>query len=496
VKTRASVVVLSAGLLTIAAARPPQSPPSPVFHHVHLRVADPAAAMGRFVREHRCEEVIVSRLGPGVRCGASYILFERQDEPPAAAPARGWVSVSGKGDRARVRVRIAVPDAGALTGWLRDSLGAMAGAAVTLVDVDQRRRPPDEIAHIGYSASDVAAVTARWQRSPAQFLRGGVETTLVAAPGGLGVEIVSGAADGPDAFWCPMHPDVRSAVAGECERCHMTLVPIPPPVYGNYLLRTGYASISPTRGRLTLRVLDPVTQQAVRTFLPVHERALHLFVVSRDLSFFDHVHPVLDDEGLFAVDLSLPGPGVYAIYADTYPATGTPQFLQTLLVTPDYRGPLFAAPASLPVGPATTTVEGLRITLAAGRQRTGEPLRLTFTVEDAATGRAVADLEPYLGAPGHLLIVSADLETAFHSHPSDLQSRGPVVGFDATLPRAGVYKLWLQIQRAGRVVTVPMTLDVASSTVTRTRQSGSLERTSNLAPGASGTGSRSRYAGR
>ena len=495
-KTRASVVVLSAGLLTVAAAPPLQSPPPPVFHHVHLRVADQAEAMGRYVREHRCEEVIVSRLGPGVRCGASYILFERHDEPPAVAAQRGWVSVSGKGERARVSVRIAMPDADAITGWLRDTLAANADAPVTFVGVDQRRGPPDEIAHIGFSAADVDAIVARLKTARAQVLRSGAEVTLVAGPGGLAVEVVSSAADGPDAFWCPMHPDVRSAVAGECERCRMTLVPIPPPVYGNYQLRTEYAATSATRGRLTLRIVDPLTHQAVRTFLPVHERALHLFVVSRDLSFFDHVHPALDDAGVFSLDLSLPGPGVYALYADTFPATGTPQFLQTLLVTPDHRGDLFTLPATPPVGAAMTTVDGLKVALGTTRHRTGEPMRLTFTIEDAATGRPVNDLEPYLGAPGHLLIVSADLGTAFHSHPSDLQSRGPEVGFDAMLPRAGVYQLWLQIQRAGRVITVPMTLDAASATVTRTRQSGSVERTSNLAPVLSGAGSRSQYAGR
>ena len=41
--------------------------------------------------------------------------------------------------------------------------------------------------------------------------------------------------DRPDAFWCPMHPDVRAADAGKCPLCGMTLVPIPPPRVGEYL---------------------------------------------------------------------------------------------------------------------------------------------------------------------------------------------------------------------------------------------------------------------
>lgn len=451
---RGAGVVLSAGLLTVAAA-PPQSPAPPAFHHVHLRVADQAAAMGRFVRDHNCVEAIVPGLGPGVRCGASYILFDRDDEAPGGAPMRGWVSVSGKGDRARVDVRLALPGAGAAAEWLRDDLhvsSSPAASPLKLVDVTGRPRPPDEIAHIAYSAADPDAVIARLNHTRARLGRRTETSALIAAPGGLAVEIVSAANDGPDAFWCPMHPDVRSAIAGECERCRMTLVPIPPPIFGDYQLRTEYAAASATRGRLTLRISDPVNHQVVRTFLSVHERLLHVFLVSRDLTFFDHVHPSLADDGVFSVELTLPGPGMYALFVDGYPALGTPQFLQTQLVTPDYRGDIFVDRPRIRDEGDGSMVNGLAFRLAPTVWRAGQPARLSIAIADAA-GRPVNDLEPYLGAAGHLLVVSADLTVGIHSHPAGAPSSGPTVSFDAAIPSPGIYKLWLQVQRGGRVHT-------------------------------------------
>ena len=72
----------------------------------------------------------------------------------------------------------------------------------------------------------------------------------------------------------------------------------------------------------------------------------------------------------------------------------------------------------------------------------------------------MTDLEPYLGAPGHLVIASADLGDIVHSHPADVSSRGPAVAFEAVFPRAGLYKLWLRVQRAGRVETLTFVIAV------------------------------------
>jgi hypothetical protein len=71
------------------------------------------------------------------------------------------------------------------------------------------------------------------------------------------------------------------------------------------------------------------------------------------------------------------------------------------------------------------------------------------------THAPITDLQPFLGAVGHLLIVSSDLQYAAHSHPVALMSTalGPQIVFQVLFPRAGDYKIWVQCQRGGRVLT-------------------------------------------
>jgi hypothetical protein len=85
---------------------------------------------------------------------------------------------------------------------------------------------------------------------------------------------------------------------------------------------------------------------------------------------------------------------------------------------------------------------------------------LTFRLADAQSGNPISDLEPFLGAPGHMLVVNADLTEADHVHPEEPATRGPVVTFQPLMPAAGTYKLWFQFQRHGTVTTVPFVIAV------------------------------------
>ena len=100
----------------------------------------------------------------------------------------------------------------------------------------------------------------------------------------------------------------------------------------------------------------------------------------------------------------------------------------------------------------------MRVTLKAENLMAGKEGSLTFTVTDEKTGAPVTDLEPYLGAPAHMLIVRTDLSDAVHEHPEEQLTGGPTISFHPLIPAAGDYKLWIQIQRAGRVLTFPFQL--------------------------------------
>jgi hypothetical protein len=86
---------------------------------------------------------------------------------------------------------------------------------------------------------------------------------------------------------------------------------------------------------LTFAVFDPWKNRPVDKFVLVHEKLFHAFIVSRDLQFFLHDHPVWRD-GAFHYDVALPKPGMYRVLGDFYPEAAAPQLISdTIIVTGD-----------------------------------------------------------------------------------------------------------------------------------------------------------------
>ena len=100
--------------------------------------------------------------------------------------------------------------------------------------------------------------------------------------------------------------------------------------------------------------------------------------------------------------------------------------------------------AAAPV--ATTTTDGYEVELAAERSDTGE---VTAELTVRRDGQPVTDLEPYLGAKGHLVAMrTGDLAYA-HVHPVDGDDEAPgAVTFDAELSSAGRYGLFFDFNKA------------------------------------------------
>jgi hypothetical protein len=265
----------------------------------------------------------------------------------------------------------------------------------------------------------------------------------------------------PVTYWCPMHADVRGQAGDRCRLCGMALVP-QPPVSEAYWLEVAKGS-RPVRAGvpslLRFVVRHPGTGAAATSFEPLHERILHLFVVSHDLEYFAHVHPVQRANGMFEQALDLPRAGAYRLIADFVPSGAATQLAQKTIVTAGFRGSLVPA-GTLTADLSDKIVEGVRITPMLPEPVAGREQLITFELEDAVSGRPIADLEPYLGAVGHLLFVGADLHTAAHSHPvvEISNGAGPRVVFQVLFPRAGDYRMWVQVQRRGRVLTAPFTV--------------------------------------
>ena len=245
--------------------------------------------------------------------------------------------------------------------------------------------------------------------------------------------------------------------------------------------------------------------------IPDHGKLMHMFVVSDDLRAFAHLHPATTDTVSFvAWKPPLPG-GAYHVYGDVVHESG---FAQTLTAPLALRAQT-AEPSSgsrgddswhVSVVPATSAATSDRETmirwergdaaLVAGR---AAPLR--FTVTDLA-GNPV-QLEPYMGMAAHAVVMRDDRSVFIHLHPSgtvpkaakrsfDLRTPSDsiagtlsrrvtatdsaasaahagmamsnTVSFPYAFPSAGKYRIWVQVKRAGRVITGAFDAEVTGGT--------------------------------
>jgi Heavy metal binding domain len=256
----------------------------------------------------------------------------------------------------------------------------------------------------------------------------------------------------PPRDWvCPMDPDVRSDKPGVCPRCGMKLV-LSVPDRVEYPLELSHSPALLRPGQpvtITLRVLDPKTGRAIRSFQIVHEKLMHLFLVSENLEFFAHDHPVQQPDGCFTLTTKLPYGGMYRLLADYYPSGSVPQLAVNTLFVSGESEPAKLAPSLAPSKAANLTAS---LRLEPEQPIAGLETKLFFSLNPAE------GLEPYLGTAGHMLAASADLIDLLHLHPFLVNAQD--IQFNVIFPRPGLYRVWTQFQRKGVVNTVVFTVPV------------------------------------
>lgn len=188
-----------------------------------------------------------------------------------------------------------------------------------------------------------------------------------------------------------------------------------------------------------------------------HEKEMHLIVVRRDLTGFAHLHPERDGAGTWRVPVNLAEAGAYRVFADFAPtALGEAITLGSdLFVSGTYAA---AEPSALS---SAWSADGYEVALS-GDPRAGTAADLSFVVR--RDGVEVADLEPYLGAFGHLVSLREGDLAYLHTHPAEearAEARGgPAIRFGTAFPTAGRYRLYLNFAHAGTVRTAEFTVAV------------------------------------
>lgn len=258
--------------------------------------------------------------------------------------------------------------------------------------------------------------------------------------------------------------------------------------------------VAGTDTEIILTVKDP-SGATVRDLAIVHEKPMHLIVVSSDLSEFYHIHPEPQADGTYRVKEKFPFGGEYKLYAD-FKATGGAATVEkaSLMVEGSPR----TAVALVADSTSTKSLDGLKVTMKPdGPLTSGVDRTLNFSVRDEKTGAPVTNLEKYLGEFAHFVIISEDGADFLHAHPmsggSDMagmdhgamaggathkdppgaepHQHGPAPGKAAgrspsevmahtNFPRPGLYKIWAQFQRKGTVISVPFIVRVEAGAKT------------------------------
>ena len=203
---------------------------------------------------------------------------------------------------------------------------------------------------------------------------------------------------------------------------------------------------------VNFRIIGP-DGRPVTKYETTHDKDLHLIAVRPDMAGFQHVHPILEQSGVWHTDLDL-SPGPWRLFADFKPVAAGDLTLGTdVLVAGQYN------PRPLPPPSETATVDDYAVALT-GDLAAGSSSKLTLSV--SRRGTPVTNLQPYLGAYGHLVVLRADDLAYLHVHPEGtpgdgVTSPGPDVTFYATTPTSGSYRMFLDFQHNGVVRTAEFT---------------------------------------
>ena len=224
--------------------------------------------------------------------------------------------------------------------------------------------------------------------------------------------------------------------------------------------------------RIVITLRDAASGDPLTDLTRTHDAWMHVIVTRDDLGTFAHLHAEpTGNPGELAVDAVFPTAGDYQIHTE-FRRQGE---MSDILGVHQVRigGTATPSPVTPAPGPRTHVVDGLSVSLAGDAvvERTSD---FTLTFADAATGEPVDDLQPYLAAAGHVVVMRADGTHFSHVHAEmedgsgeqvfalPGQGFGPELDLHVRFETSGVYQLWAQFElHNGHLITVPFTVEAS-----------------------------------
>jgi len=231
-----------------------------------------------------------------------------------------------------------------------------------------------------------------------------------------------------------------------------------------------------------LSIYNATSGQPITNLDVVHERVVHIFIVSQDMEVFAHIHPEdringteLADQGIYVVNYTFPQDGYYAVLTDfTSGGINVLKKFQPYVIKDAASSQMNDTKRATADFARTKKFGDYEVVLRApGKIEAGTEVSLDFHIEK--DGRPVRDLQNYLGSEVHMVTIRDDLKFAGHTHSyrpghnlhlMAMQQvyYGPDVPVRYKFPQAGTYAIFAQFLHGDKVVTTKFFVRVEDST--------------------------------
>lgn len=265
-------------------------------------------------------------------------------------------------------------------------------------------------------------------------------------------------------YACPMHPEEVGGKDDKCSKCGMALEALNPSTTRNeyYMqFKTNPEAVEENKDvtlSFTPKIKNKETEQVALDI--EHEKKIHLIVVNKDLSYFNHIHPEYNADGSYIVPTQFPSGGAYTLFADYKPSGGTHTVDKIAL---NVKGQTKTA-KDWGADKASNSSANFSVTLNPLGKKwiTGTAVHILGTVKKDGKDLDANTLENFLGAKAHIVMISVADQEYMHIHPTIDKGK---LHLHADFKKSGVYRGWVQFNGDGKLHTIDLVINVKNGSV-------------------------------